>query len=68
MICQEMLTEGGIAVTNSEAMLISYIVEYETTKMYFKVRLSQKVFENLKPRLEKGWAKLLSQIKEDKME
>lgn len=66
-ICGEfyahLIAEGGNVTLNSEVKLVSCIVEYETTKMYFKVRLCQKVFEQLKPELEVGWAKLLSQIK-----
>ena len=59
----QLITEGGAATVNREAILISCVAEYETTKMYFKVRLPQKVFEKLKPKLEKEWADLLSQIK-----
>jgi len=59
----QLITEGGTTTVDCEAILISCVVEYETTKMYFKVRLSKKVFETLKPKLDTGWAELLSQIK-----
>lgn len=59
----QLITEGGTATVEREAILISCVVEYETTKMYFKVRLSQKVFEKLKPKLDVRWTELLSQIK-----
>lgn len=59
----QLITEGGTTTVDREAILISCVVEYETTKMYFKVRLSQKVFEKLKSKLDTEWAELLSQIK-----
>lgn len=59
----QLITEGGTVTAEHEAILISCVVEYEATKMYFKVRLSQRVFEKLKSRLETEWAGLLSQIK-----
>jgi hypothetical protein len=66
-ICEQfhthLITESKSAATNRKAVLLSCIVEYETTKMYFKVRLSQKVFEKLKSRLDTRWMELLSQIK-----
>lgn len=58
-----LITEGGTATVDRDTILLSCVVEYETTKMYFKVRLSPKVFEKLKPELEAKWAELLSQIK-----
>ena len=58
-----LITEGGTATVDRDTILLSCVVEYETTKMYFKVRLSPKVFEKLKPKLEVKWAELLSQIK-----
>jgi hypothetical protein len=66
-ICEQfythLITGRGITIADQEAIFISCVVEYETTKMYFKVRLSQKIFENLKPKMETEWKKLLSQIK-----
>lgn len=59
----QLITESGTATVGRDTILLSCVVEYETTKMYFKVRLSQKVFEKLKPELETKWAELLSQIK-----
>lgn len=59
----QLITEGGRTTVDCEAMLISCVVEYETTKMYFKVRLSQKVFKKLEPKLATRWTELLSQIK-----
>lgn len=59
----QLITEGGTATVDRDTILLSCVVEYETTKMYFKVRLSPKVFEKLKPKLEAKWAELLSQIK-----
>jgi len=59
----QLITESRTATAEHEAILISCAVEYETTKMYFKVRLSQKVFKKLKSKLEGEWARLLSQIK-----
>ena len=59
----QLITENGIVTADRDAILLSCIVEYESTKMYFKVRLSQKVFEKLKPKLETDWEKLLLQIK-----
>lgn len=59
----QLITEGGRTTVDCEAMLISCVVEYETTKMYFKVRLSQKVFKKLESKLATRWTELLSQIR-----
>lgn len=59
----QLITEGGRTTVDGEAMLISCAVEYETTKMYFKVRLSQKVFKKLEQTLAARWTEILSQIK-----
>ena len=44
-----LITEGVTATVDRDTILLSCVVEYETTKLYFKVRLSPKVFEKLKP-------------------
>ena len=59
----QLITEGGTTSVGRDTILLSCVVEYETTKMYFKVRLSPKVFEKLKPKLEAKWVEILSQIK-----
>lgn len=57
-----LITDGLSDTPQYEAKLLSYSIEYETLKAFFKVRLSTKIFERNKIDLNKRWQEIAKHL------
>ncbi len=57
------ISEGGAITPSREALLLSYSVEYEAIKAFYKIRLDEKIFLKDRDNLSKCWDELREKIK-----
>lgn len=57
------ISGGQIVSSQKEALLLSYAVEYETLKAFFKVRLSTKIYNRDQVELSEKWGEIARNIK-----
>ena len=58
-----LISEGGPITPSREALLLSYSVEYEAIKAFYKIRLDEKIFLKDRDNLSKCWNELVAKIK-----
>ena len=52
----------GITKPEQKIWLLSYVVEYEAIKAHYRIRLDEKIFNQLNPQLSKEWDELQQSI------
>ena len=54
----------SVGITKYEQLVwvLSYVVEYESIKAHYKIRLDEKIFNRLNPMLSKEWDELKKKI------
>ena len=57
-----LISEGGPLTPPKEALLLSYSVEYEAIKAFYKIRLDQKIFSKNRHNLSQCWDELVAKI------
>ena len=62
LIYAEFITVG-ITKESQQALLLSYVIEYEATKAHYKVRISTFLFERYNNELSKKWGEIESKCK-----
>ena len=57
------ITERGAITTEQEVLLLSNSIDYEVVKGFYKVRLSEQIFNKMQPEPEAKWTALSAKIK-----
>ena len=52
----------GITKPEQKIWILSYVVEYEAIKAHYRIRLDEKIFNQLNPQLSKEWDELQKSI------